>query len=648
MQSTKLIWVFVLMQMVFSGTLIANPPAPQKKEAEDCTIELLNVKKMKLRDLAKLFSRQSGQKVVASSKAAERKVDIYLKNVSLLEAVRSVCNTSELWYRQREDTGVITIMTLDEYADGAHAGREEIVDIVRLKYIDGKDIGRTLKRLFPDRVAWATPDEGEGDEIGDIERALDRMDTLAEYNREMEEAGGGSHTADDDDHSDDDDNDTDDNDGEADTADVPLPQEIDAEEEMSEKERAVLREILQSDRNHSVRSDIVFMAMLPESKRLLLRSADNEAIEKIRNVIEKLDKPRAQVLLEVKVLDLELDDKEGMGLDWFYKTGDASGGRGTGLNESSIGSDFPNIERPESNLTPEGSGLDRRAVVLDSITKSIRARLQMLSQRDRVTALATPTLSVADNEASRVFVGDEITILKGLDAEQLYNDEGDRTGTDFDPETERRDVGTSLVITPTIHADRTVTIRLAQMESKTGELRDIFTFEEQSFQSTDIEQRSVTSTVVAKDGQISAIGGLIRERTEDERTGIPVLMDIPVLGSLFRTTIQKQKHHELLVLIRPYILLTPDEAENVTTDMLGHLSYHPSARKDLPALEIGKDVWRKEKDSTPPDDERQESAPPEDKTDDDETPVPHHLRQRTRTFSVPPESPGSDEEEDDE
>ncbi|MFW5915039.1 MAG: hypothetical protein ACOCTQ_01065, partial [Planctomycetota bacterium] len=62
MKSTKLIWVFVLMQMVFSGTLIANPPAPQKKEAEDCTIELLNVKKMKLRDLAKLFSRQSGQK----------------------------------------------------------------------------------------------------------------------------------------------------------------------------------------------------------------------------------------------------------------------------------------------------------------------------------------------------------------------------------------------------------------------------------------------------------------------------------------------------------------------------------------------------------------------------------------------------------
>jgi general secretion pathway protein D len=238
-------------------------------------------------------------------------------------------------------------------------------------------------------------------------------------------------------------------------------------------------------------------------------------------------------------------------------------------------------------LTPRGAGLDTRSLALSVVTDTVAARLQLLADRGQVVTLATPNLCVADNEASRVFIGDEIAILTDLAFETIFDDEGNIVSQQPEPTTERRQIGTSLVITPTIHADRTATIRLAHSESTEGPLREVFSFEGESFQSQDIAQRSVTTTVVAQDGQIAAIGGLVREGVEDRRIGIPLLMDIPYLGALFRTTIKARERRELLVLVRPYILLAPGEAEDVSRDFLERISLHPSAADDLPALDVG-------------------------------------------------------------
>jgi general secretion pathway protein D len=204
-----------------------------------------------------------------------------------------------------------------------------------------------------------------------------------------------------------------------------------------------------------------------------------------------------------------------------------------------------------------------------------------------VTSLATPNLCVADNEASRVLIGDDIYVLDNLRIEAIFDDEGNIVSRDVTPEGDRRLVGTTLIITPTIHADRTATIRLTQEESTEGELREIYSFEGESFQSQDIAQRSVTTTVIAQDGQIAAIGGLVRESVEDRRIGIPLLMDIPYLGAVFRTTIKAQERRELLVLVRPFILLAPGDAEDVSWDFLERISLHPSAVDDVPALGVG-------------------------------------------------------------
>ena len=119
--------------------------------------------------------------------------------------------------------------------------------------------------------------------------------------------------------------------------------------------------------------------------------------------------------------------------------------------------------------------------------------------------------------------------------------------------------GTTLLITPKIHSAESVTIRITQEDSQLGEISAISYGADTPFKSQDVETRSVTTTVVAADGQISAVGGLIREDASRQDSGIPGLMRLPGVGGLFKTTRKAASRTELIVLLRPYILRAPEE-----------------------------------------------------------------------------------------
>ncbi|MDZ7615680.1 MAG: hypothetical protein U1E05_01675, partial [Patescibacteria group bacterium] len=208
-------------------------------------------------------------------------------------------------------------------------------------------------------------------------------------------------------------------------------------------------------------------------------------------------------------------------------------------------------------------------------------------------SLATPNLCVADGEASRVFVGTETTILQKVESQQTTTSGNNPVTTvSYSVDAPRQNVGTTLLITPRIHADRSTTIRLVQEDSQVGDTQTIVFGQDEegndrSFQSQDIDTRSVTTTVVASDGKISAIGGLIREQVQVRDVGVPGLMDVPMVGSIFKTTFKDRQRSELLVLIRPFVLLAPGESECVSQDLIQRISEHPSAAGDIPAMRIG-------------------------------------------------------------
>jgi len=229
-----------------------------------------------------------------------------------------------------------------------------------------------------------------------------------------------------------------------------------------------------------------------------------------------------------------------------------------------------------------GGGLtDPTALIYRYVNGSFRARLQLLETRGRVTTLATPLLLVANNEVARLFVGEERPIVRNVSSQTSVT-EG-VAATSASPTIELRPVGTTLLLTPNINADKTVTMRLIQ-ETSTVKLGDAAIPVQVSdggslvaFPVDVVASRNVNATVIAKDGTTLALGGLVEEGIDKRRSGIPWLMDVPYLGALFRRDDDIRRRSELIVLIRPTVVFTATEGQARSQELLDHLSHHPSA-----------------------------------------------------------------------
>lgn len=600
--------------------------SPATGDSSGPVIQVLNIKEMTMRQVARMLSQGTGRKVVVSQGAANTPVTAYLEAIGVEEALRAVCQAHGLWFRQDKTSDIITIVTLDEYQKGLQAYPQETVEVVTVLYPDVRAVGDALQRLFSNRVVWNPPDEFLNDPIMDVQRALFRMDLLADraqfslrdnqggsgagrgsrgmggmggmgmmggmggmggsmFGGSRSSFGGGSRFG------------LGGRQGEEMLIE-DVQREMAAEELMARLAQASAASGSQEGEPRVLQPGVVYVSAFRGTNDLMLRSSDPDSIKDVIDVVKRLDKPTPQVLLEVKVLDILLDDEEAYGVDWLFQAGDVSGGQSTGINRTNFGTGFASILPPsQPGLVPQGAGLDPRTAVLQVVTNNVLARIQWLQDRGRLVSLATPNLCVADGEASRVFVGTETTILKSVEVQQSTTG-GDNPVVQqtVNPETDRQNLGTTLLITPRIHADRTTTIRLIQEESRLGTTQTIVYGQDeagsaQSFQSQDVDTRSVTTTVVASDGKICAIGGMIRESIEQRDVGIPGLMDLPVAGAVFRTSFKDRSRNELLVLIRPFVLLAPGEAEPVSQSLIQRLSEHPSAAGDIPPLRIGEGAF---------------------------------------------------------
>jgi general secretion pathway protein D len=561
---------------------------------EPAMIRSVFARDMELRDFAELMTRGCGSdwKVLVSEAAGGKKISFYLSNTGVEETLRSICATHGLWYRRSPRSDIVQIVTMEEYRQGLNLYADEAVEVVPVLYPSPEEIGDTLARLFQDRVVWDPPPENLADDLPRIESALDRMDTIADratlvdagsldssssssrdryvssrdsrqygdtrsdsrWRESRYGTGGGSRG----------------------TEEQTLADVVEQQRRALEAQQAV--RMPDDIAGRSDRPGLVYVSASPSANALVLRSSDAASVETIKNVIRQLDKPRPQVLLEVKVFDIQLDDDEARGVDWLFQNGPGSdgimfsGGRSTGVTAepgSVIRSSNP------LSLIPQGTGLDPLATVFSIVSADVRARIQLLQDERRIRALATPSLLVADSEASRIFIGSEVTVLEKVEPEtEYYGENNQNSRTTYTVTAPRKRIGTTLLITPKIHADRTVTIRLLQEETELGSGRTVQYGQTASdqFTSQDVKERSVITTVLARDGSAIAIGGLIRRWEDTRDTGVPLLMNIPVLGNLFRRTLRFDGRSELLVLIQPRVLLAPGEDRVTAEEWLDRMS----------------------------------------------------------------------------
>ncbi len=548
-----------------------------QETAEPVTIQSVLVRDMALRDFAELMTRscEAEWKVLASEQAGDKRISFYLSDVSVEETLRSICAGYGLWYRRSPRSKIVTIVTMEEYRRGLNLYADEAVEVVSVMYPAPEEIGDALARLFQDRVVWDPPPGDIADDMPRIESALDRMDTLADRATLINADALSTTTSSDRnrydrsayrDRTGDSWNRSARSDGRAGrTTEEQSVEDVVRQQQQAVEAQQAAQGIPEEIVGRNDRPGLVYISASSSANALILRSSDLASIETIKNVIRQLDKPKPQVLLEVRVLDVQLGDEDSRGVDWLFQdsvgSGNTriSGGRATGITA------VPGNEIRVADavtLVPQGTGIDPLATVFTLVSSDIRLRLQWLIEEKRVRSLATPSLLVADNEASRIFIGSEVTVLEKVEPQTDYvGTENPQPVTTYTITSPRKRIGTTLLITPKIHADRTVTIRLLQEETRLGAGRTVQYGQTgaDQFTSQDVEERSVTTTILAKDGHAIAIGGLIREQHETGKTGVPLLMDIPYLGHLFKRTTRSTSRSELIVLIQPRVLLAPGE-----------------------------------------------------------------------------------------
>ena len=269
-----------------------------------------------------------------------------------------------------------------------------------------------------------------------------------------------------------------------------------------------------------------------DRNNVLLVFATQAEMRVLQSALQKLDVPALQVLIEAVVAEVLLTDELRYGVQWFFEDGNFSTTLST-QNSGAVAGLFPGFS----------------ALLAGS---DIRATLNALESITEVQVVSSPRMMVVNNETARLQVGDEVPI-----ATQSAVERTDATAPIVNT-IQFRDTGVILEVTPRVNQSGMVQLDITQ------EISDVTATTTSDIDSPTIQQRKFTSSVSVADGETIALGGLIRDRQQVGRSGIPVLSDVPLLGNLFSSNSNNSRRTEILVLITPRVVQSMDDVRAVT------------------------------------------------------------------------------------
>ncbi|MFC4700071.1 type II and III secretion system protein [Glaciecola siphonariae] len=272
-----------------------------------------------------------------------------------------------------------------------------------------------------------------------------------------------------------------------------------------------------------------------ESLNTILFSGSGKQWLQILPIIKRLDKPAPSVMVEVILVEVQLNDNEETGVEW--------------LANSSLG-DFGLSFGTLGRLGIEGTGL---GLGLVNSAGQTRAVINAFYENRRANIRSRPRIMVKSGGEASIDVGNEIPIVTSQ-AQAVTDGDAPIIATNG-----YRKTGVILDIKPTVHASGFVDIDIKQELSEAAD--------NGGEGNPTILNRSLETTVTLRDGGSVLIGGLISSTTSEGQRGVPILGKLPLIGNLFRTNSNNQDRTELMVMIIPYILSSPDEAESLTDEL---------------------------------------------------------------------------------
>jgi general secretion pathway protein D len=296
-----------------------------------------------------------------------------------------------------------------------------------------------------------------------------------------------------------------------------------------------------------------------EDTNSLVITATPDIMKSFESVIRQLDTRPLQVHVEAIIVEISDSKLKGLGVQWATEAGivnftnsNPSMGSVLGGVIANRGQDgtttvsFPDGVRTEITTPNQGDNGLALGQALAGATgalfgftdgKSWAGLIQALATDTDSNVLSTPSLTTLDNEEALISIGQEIPVITGSTL-------GNNNSNPFQ-QVDRKDVGIKLKITPQINEGDAVRLTIEQEVSSVAGAAgaDIVT-----------NKRQINTTVLANNGQTIVLGGLIDDNIQESVQKIPLLGDLPLIGSLFSSKTTKKDKRNLMVFIRPTII----------------------------------------------------------------------------------------------
>lgn len=296
----------------------------------------------------------------------------------------------------------------------------------------------------------------------------------------------------------------------------------------------------------------------PATNALVIQ-ASKEAYETLRQVIEKLDVSRPQVLVEALIVEVDVTDALDLGfsaayrfvngdMDMLLATGVTSVVPGAGLVSQIV--DSQNFTDPD-DIDDAGADPDR-----GNYGNNLKIGVTASKSNNDVNIVSAPHILTSDNEEAEIKIGQNIPIITGTTQAPTGS-----PGLSTASQVQRQDVGVTLRVTPQISEGDTLRMEIYQ---ELTEVAETAAGADVDLVGPTLSSRKVENTVVVHDGETVAIGGLISEVYTDNVNGVPWLADIPFLGWAFKTKSKDLRKVNLIVFLTPHIVRSADDLEQNT------------------------------------------------------------------------------------
>jgi general secretion pathway protein D len=283
-----------------------------------------------------------------------------------------------------------------------------------------------------------------------------------------------------------------------------------------------------------------------ESLNALVLLAEPDVVATLEDIVRQLDVPRAQVMVEAAIVEVSGDISDALGVQWAVDARGSTGGLG-GTNFSGTGL---SVGRVLQAIQDQNNGTENNTLgnlpdgaIIGLGTDSFGVLITALSANSKSNLLSTPSLLTLDHQKAEILVGQNVPFQTGSFTTSASGADNPFTTI------ERQDIGVTLKVTPHINDGASLRLEIEQEISSIAPTS-------QGVNAVDLitNKRSIKSTILAENGQVIVLGGLIQDDVTQADSKVPLLGDIPLLGRLFRSTKETRIKRNLMVFLRPTVI----------------------------------------------------------------------------------------------